>query len=48
MLKNSAIIGTWKGKACDAKVVNNNGMFLDEQLFDNILSSEEYKNGIKK
>ena len=45
--QNSAIIGTWKGKACDAKVVNNNGMFLDEQLFDNILSSEEYKNGIK-
>lgn len=47
LTSNTSILGTWEGKACDTKVVNNNGMFLNDELFDNILKSDEYKNGIK-
>ena len=45
--KNPAIIGTFKGKCCDANVMNNNGMILNRKLFNNILNSDEYKQAIK-
>lgn len=41
------ILGTYEGKCCDADVVNNNGMFLNRELFENLLNSDEYKTAIK-
>lgn len=41
------VLGTFVGKCCDADVVNNNGMYLSRKLFDELLSSEEYKTAIK-
>lgn len=45
--QNKAIIGTFSGKCCDATVSNNNDMFLGQDLFSNLLESEEYKRAIE-
>lgn len=44
---NSSIIGTYKGKCCDAEVVNSNGMILNRELFDKLINSDEYKDALK-
>lgn len=41
------IIGTFKGKCCDADVYNNNEMLLDRELFDKLINSEEYKRAMQ-
>lgn len=41
------ILGKYFGKCCDGDVVNNNGMYLSRELFDTVISSEEYKTAIK-
>lgn len=46
-IKNNAVIGTYKGKCCDAAVVNNNEMKLDRELFEKLIDSEEYKDAME-
>lgn len=41
------ILGKYYGKCCDGDVVNNNGMYLSRELFDTVISSDEYKTAIK-
>ena len=41
------VLGTFTGKCCDAGVVNNNDMRLDRELFEKLLASDEYKDGIE-
>ena len=41
------ILGKFVGKCCDADVVNNNGMYLSRELFDNLIASDDYKTAIK-
>lgn len=43
-----AILGKFSGKACDSNVINNNDMFLSRKLFENVISSQEYKDGIAR
>lgn len=43
----SVVIGKFTGKCCDSNVVNNNGMFLSNELFDNLISSDEYKSAME-
>lgn len=45
-IKNSAVLGTYTGKCCDAAVVNNNDMKLDRELFEKLIDSDEYKDGM--
>ena len=48
MKKNrKTVIGTFKGKCCDATVSNNNEMFLSRELFENLFNSEEYKRAME-
>lgn len=42
-MAHSTVIGTYKGKCCDATVYNNNGMLLNRELFDILINSEDYK-----
>lgn len=44
--KASSILGTFTGKCCDAAVFNNNSMKLNRELFENLLSSDEYKDAV--
>ena len=44
--KTSSILGTFTGKCCDAAVFNNNSMKLNRELFENLLSSDEYKDAV--
>lgn len=46
-IKNSAVIGTYTGKCCDAAVVNNNDMKLDRALFEKLIDSDEYKDAME-
>lgn len=46
-MKNFKIIGTFKGKCCDADVYNNNGMWLNRELFNTLINSEEYKRAMQ-
>lgn len=43
-----AILGKFSGKACDSNVFNNNDMLLNRELFENVLASDEYKDGIER
>lgn len=47
MKDKRGILGQFIGKCCDSEVVNNNGMFLSKELFENLLESDEYKAGIE-
>ena len=47
-MANSSVIGTFKGKCCDADAINNNGMLLDDELFQKLIDSEEYKEKLLK
>lgn len=47
MRKNPKIIGTFRGKCCDANIYNNNGMLLDRELFNVLINSEDYKRAMK-
>ena len=31
------VLGTFTGKCCDYTAVNNNGMYLSQELFENLL-----------
>lgn len=44
---SGTILGKYTGKCCDADVVNNNGMYLSRELFENLVNSEDYKTAIK-
>lgn len=44
---NSTVLGTFTGKCCDAAVVNNNDMKLDRELFEKLIDSDEYKDGME-
>lgn len=44
---NSTIIGTFRGKCCDAEVYNNNGMLLNRELFNILVNSEDYKRAMQ-
>lgn len=46
-MKKSKIIGTFRGKCCDAQVYNNNGMLLDQELFNKLVNSEDYKRAMQ-
>jgi len=46
-IKNNAVLGTYTGKCCDAAVVNNNDMKLDRELFEKLIDSDEYKDGME-
>lgn len=41
------VLGTFTGKCCDYTAVNNNGMYLSQELFENLLDSEDYKRAIE-
>ena len=41
------ILGTFTGKCCDAAVFNNNSMKLDRELFEKLMDSDEYKDGME-
>lgn len=43
-----SVLGTFDGKACDSNVFNNNDMHLSRQLFENVLASQEYRDGIER
>lgn len=43
-----AILGKFSGKSCDSNVFNNNDMLLNRELFENVLASDEYKDGIER
>lgn len=43
----TTVLGTFTGKCCDAGVVNNNDMKLDRELFEKLLASDEYKDGME-
>lgn len=43
----SSILGTFTGKCCDAAVFNNNSMKLNRDLFEKLLTSDEYKDAIE-
>lgn len=45
--KKPAIIGTFRGKCCDAEIFNNNGMLLDRELFNKLVNSDEYKTAMR-
>lgn len=45
--RKSAVIGTFSGKCCDSTVVNNNDMFLNGELFDNLFASDEFKRALE-
>ena len=47
MKNKNVLLGQFTGKCCDANAVNNNGMYLSQELFDNLLNSEDYKTAIK-
>lgn len=40
---NKNVIGTFRGKCCDAEVYNNNGMLLNRDLFNILVNSDDYK-----
>lgn len=44
---NKTILGTFTGKCCDAAVFNNNSMKLDRALFEKLMDSDEYKDGME-
>ena len=43
----NTLLGTFTGKCCDAGVVNNNDMKLNRELFEKLLASDEYKEGME-
>lgn len=45
--ESPSILGKFTGKSCEADIHNNNDMNLSSELFDNIVSSDEYKRAIK-
>ena len=45
--KYKSVIGTYEGKCCDSEVYNNNGMLLDDELFDILISSEDFQRAMK-
>lgn len=45
--RKSTVIGTFSGKCCDSTVVNNNDMFLNGELFDNLFASDEFKRALE-
>lgn len=47
MSNNSNVLGTFTGKCCDYSEVNNNGMFLSQELFESLIQSQDYKTAIK-
>ena len=47
MKNKNVLLGQFTGKCCDANAVNNNGMYLSQELFDNLLKSDDYKTAIK-
>ena len=47
-MPKSSILGTFSGKSCDSNVFNNNDMHLGRKLFENVIASQEYKDGIKR
>lgn len=44
--QTSSILGTYTGKCCDAAVFNNNDMKLNRDLFEKLLTSDEYKDAM--
>ena len=44
---SKTILGTFTGKCCDAAVFNNNSMKLDRELFEKLMGSDEYKDGME-
>jgi len=44
---NKTILGTFKGKCCDAAVFNNNDMKLNRELFEKLIASDEYKDAMR-
>lgn len=47
MSSKNNVLGTFTGKCCDYSEVNNNGMFLSQELFESLMQSEDYKTAIK-
>lgn len=47
-MPKSPILGKFSGKSCDSNVFNNNDMHLGRKLFENVIASQEYKDGIKR
>lgn len=45
--KNPSILGHYTGKSCDTNVFNNNDMHLGTELFNKVISSEEYQRALK-
>lgn len=45
--KNPNILGTFEGECLEIDVINNNGWDMSEELWNNVLDSEEYKTAIE-
>ncbi len=44
---SSAIIGTIEGEALDTNITNKNGLDITREVIENVLDSEDYKDGIE-
>lgn len=45
--KSNAIIGTISGEALDTNITNKNGLDITREVIENVLTSEDYKEGIE-
>ena len=45
--QKDSILGTFTGKCCDTNVFNNNNMHLSDELFTNVIESDEYKRAMQ-
>lgn len=44
---SSSVIGTIEGEALDTNITNKNGLDITREVIENVLSSDDYKDGIK-
>lgn len=45
--KQNAVLGKFEGKCFNTKILNNNDFRLSDELYDNVVNSDEYKRGIE-
>lgn len=45
---NFPILGTYEGECADANITNNNGLDIDQEVWEHVFNSDDYKQGIDK
>ena len=46
-MKNSSILGTFRGECADANITNLNGLDITREVWENVFASDEYKKAIE-